>query len=69
MENKLTYDVHFNSGENSNNKGFKSSLQECKDYINHNNGTLNSYFGDYREGTVSIVCNETGQTVYSEAVR
>jgi hypothetical protein len=68
MEN-LTYDVHFNSGDSSNSKGFKSSIQECKDYINQNNGTLKSYFSEYREGTVSIICNETGETVHSEEVK
>lgn len=28
-----TYDVHFNDNENSNNKGFSSTYDECLDYI------------------------------------
>ena len=64
-----TYDVHFNDCENSNNKGWNATLQECVDYIEQNNGTNNSYFGDYKGGTVSIVDNETGETVYEEKVR
>ena len=64
-----TYDVHFDDSNDSNSKGFKLSIEECKDYINSNNGTNDSYFGDYKGGTVSIVCNETGETEYSEAIK
>ena len=66
---KLTYDVHFNSSTDSNSKGFKDSYNDCLSYIKQNNGTNNSYFEDYKGGTVSIVCNETGETVYEEMVR
>ena len=27
------------------------------------------YFADYKDGTVSIVCNETGEIVYHEEVK
>lgn len=64
-----TYDILFNDSENSNNKGFKESLEFCKNYIANNNGTNNNYFADYKGGTVSIVCNETTQTVYEEEVK
>ena len=64
-----TYDVHFNDEYDSNNKGMTESLEYCKEYIRQNNGTNNSYFEDYKGGTVSIVCNETGETVYEEEVR
>lgn len=64
-----TYDVHFNDSENSNSKGFKLTFDECKAYIAANNGTDNSYFADYKGGDVSIVCNETGETEYSEAIK
>ena len=64
-----TYDVHFNDEYNSNNKGFEQSYEYCKDYIESWNGTDESYFEDYKGGTVSIVCNETGETVYEEVVR
>jgi hypothetical protein len=63
-----TYDVHFNNSTSSNNKGFKLTLKSCKNYIECNNGTNDSYFADYKGGTVSIVCNETGETVYEEDV-
>lgn len=65
----LTYDVVFNDSENSNNKGFKETIDYCKDYILHNNGTNESYFEDYKGGTVQVVCNETGEVVYEEEVR
>lgn len=64
-----TYDVHFDDSNDSNSKGFKLSIEECKDYINSYNGTNDSYFGDYKGGIVSIVCNETGETEYSEAIK
>jgi hypothetical protein len=61
-----TYDVHFNDSEDSNSKNFvAASYDYCKAY----NGTNESYFADYKGGTVSIVCNETGETVHEEEVR
>jgi hypothetical protein len=64
-----TYDIHFNDEESSNNKGFRESLEYCKQYIEMHNGTNDSHFADYKGGTVSIICNETGETVYEEEVR
>lgn len=66
---ELTYDVQFDNNESSNIKGFKSSFQECKDYISQNNGTDKSYFADYKGGTVSVVCNETDEIIYSEEIK
>lgn len=66
---ELTYDVHFNDSADSNSKGFQADYDYCKDYINRYNGTNHSYFEDYKGGTVSIVCNETGETVHEEEVR
>ena len=68
MNTNKTYDVHFNDELNSNNKGFKSTLDECVSYINQHNGTDFSYFQDYKNGTVSVVCNETGETVFETSV-
>ena len=64
-----TYDIYFNDDCDSNNKGMAESLEYCKEYIRENNGTSHSYFADYKGGIVSIVCNETGETVYEEEVR
>jgi len=65
---KLTYDVHFNDETDSNSKGFEADFDYCKNYIEQNNGTNNSYFEDYKGGTVSIVCRETGETIYETEV-
>lgn len=65
----ITYDVVFNDDTSSNEKGFKSSFQDCLDYIEMNNGTNESYFESYKGGVVSIVCNETGTTVYEDEVK
>lgn len=64
-----TYDVQFDDDDNTNSKGWEMPYDYCKDYIESNNGTNNSYFADYKGGTVSIVCNETGEIVYYEEVK
>lgn len=64
-----TYNVYFNDESDSNDKGFELSYNESMDYIRTWNGTDESYFADYKGGTVSIVDNETGNTVYEELVR
>jgi hypothetical protein len=66
---KLTYDIHFNDSENSNSKGFEANLKYCKSYIKNFNGGNDSYFANYKNGTVSIVCNGTTETVYEERVK
>ena len=64
-----TYDVHFDDENNSNCKGWAISLSECKDYIDTYNGTNESYFADYKDGTVSIYCNELDETVYETEIK
>ena len=63
-----TYDVVFNDSENSNSKGFQLSIEDWKKWIEFNRNDKTTYFGDYKGGTVSIVCNETGDTVYEENI-
>lgn len=65
-----TYDVYFNDNGNSNNEGFKESLEYCMNWIEANRKDKSTYFGDYANGTgtVSIVCNETEEVVYSEDI-
>jgi len=63
-----TYDIFFNNDNNSNNKGFAISLEAAKNYIESNNGTNESYFADYKGGTVSILCNETEETIFETIV-
>lgn len=70
MKNKkTTYDVVFNDSENSNSKGFAVDLYSAIAYIQANNGSNFSYFADYKGGTVSVVCHQTGETVYEEPVK
>ena len=64
-----TYDVQFDDDTACDRKGFAESLRYCWDYIIAYNGTDESYFADYKGGVVSIICNETGETVYCEEVR
>lgn len=68
MNNK-TYDVVFNDESASNSKGFKATEKYCRDYIKMNNGTNESYFADYKGGTVSVICNETDETVFETEVK
>ena len=62
-----TCDVHFNDANDSNNKGFNLSIEDCKSWIEANKGT--SCFTDYKGGTVSIVCNETDETVFEQEIK
>jgi hypothetical protein len=64
-----TYNIFFNDNENSNDLGFKSDLEYCKNYIKMHNGTNHSYFADYKGGSVSIVCNENEEVVYETEVK
>lgn len=64
-----THDIVFNDNESSSDKGFIMTLQEAKDWIKFNKSQGTSYFPDYKGGAVSIVCNETGETVYSEPIK
>lgn len=65
MKTFLTFDVVFNDDNSSNRKGWHETFEYCKNYIESNNGTNNSYFADYKGGTVSIYCNETDEEVYT----
>lgn len=60
---KTTYDIHFNDATDSNSCGFSMSLTEARNWIAAYNGTAHSYFNGYPGGTVSIVCNDTGETI------
>ena len=64
-----TYDVHFDDENDSNCKGWAISLAKCKDYIDSYNGTNESYFAEYKGGTVSIYCNELDETVYEAEIK
>ena len=64
-----TYDVVFNDDQDSNNKGFEYSKEDAIGYIESNNGTNESYFDDYKGGTVQVVCNEDGEVVYEAEVK
>ena len=65
----INCDIVFNSEASSNAKGFSITFNEAKQYIEYNRETKNSYFADYKGGTVSIVCNETGIVLYSEKIK
>lgn len=64
-----TYDVIFNDNSNSNSKGMNGTQKERRQYIKFYNGTNESYFEDYKGGTVSIICNETNEVIYTTTVK
>lgn len=66
---KKIYDVCFDDDDNSNNKGWNETYGYCKNYIDSNNGTNNSYFEDYKGGSVSIYNKEREEDVYLEVVK
>ena len=64
------FDVRFDSDTMSDRKGFKSSYEYCIDYISMYNGTSESYFVDYKGGSVSIIDIDADESiVYSEEVK
>jgi hypothetical protein len=63
-----TYDIHFSNGDYSYSMGVLWTIEEAKAYV-RNNGTNNGYFADYNGDVVSVVCNETGETVYAETLK
>jgi hypothetical protein len=65
----LTYDVVFNDDADSNSKGWEQTYDYCLSYIRMYNGTNESYFKDYKNGVVSIYCNETDEEVYQEIIK
>lgn len=64
-----TYNIFFNDNDNSNNMGFKESLDYCKKFIEMHNGSNHSYFKDYKGGTISVVCNATGESEFETEVK
>ena len=66
---KKIFDVQFDDDDNTNCEGFRETYGYCKNYIKDNNGTNESYFADYKGGTVSIYNTETEEDVYMEAIR
>lgn len=67
-DDEYTYDVEFNNDVSTDSKGWHCSYEECEDYIRWYNGTNESYFEDYKGGTVSIRCNETEEVVFETEI-
>ena len=65
---KYTYDVIFNDDNSSNSKGIHGTKDECIRWIESNRHDSTTYFGDYKCGIVSIVCDQTGDVVYEECI-
>lgn len=64
----MTYNVEFNDYNDSNSVNIHGTIDECMSYIHCNKNDESTYFGDYKGGTVSIVCEQTGEEVYSEDI-
>jgi hypothetical protein len=63
-----TYNVVFHDDQDSNDKGFKYSKEDAIGYVDSYNGTNESYFEDYKGGTVQVVCNETEEVVHETEI-
>jgi hypothetical protein len=60
-----TYNVYFNDSENANDIGGKNTLEYCQSVIKLKRS---EYFDCYKNGTVSIVCNETEKTIFEKSI-
>ena len=68
--NNKTYNDGIHSKTNRKRKEkLQRNGENANSCIKSNNGTNNSYFADYKGGTVSVVCNQDGETVYEEEVK
>lgn len=65
---KKVYDVTFEDETDSNNKGWSETYETCQEYIKMYNGSKESYFADYKNGTVNILNTETGEIEYTEKI-
>ena len=63
------FDVHFDNDTMSDSKGFNTTYEYCKDYIEKYNGSNESYFEDYKGGIVSIYDVTADEVVYWVEVR
>lgn len=63
-----TYDIQFNDANDSNNKGFSLTREEAIEKANDMLLTRDSYVNDYVGGTISVVCNETGETAWEKEI-
>lgn len=63
-----TYTVVFKDGIKKTDLGLRASLAYCEEYIHKNNRDHNIHdlflFQLYKGGTVTIMCNETGEDYY-----
>lgn len=64
-----TFDIYFNDSNDSNNKGFSLSKEEAIEKANDMLLTRDSYVNDYIGGTISVICNETGETVWEKEIK
>ena len=63
-----TYDVEFNDDESTDIHGMRTTKSEARWYIQRYNGTDLGFFADYKSGDVCVVCRQTGETFYHEAI-
>lgn len=63
-----TFDVVFNDDTCSNNVGVNGAYSECMLWIENHRNDPTSYFGDYKGGSVSVVCNDTDECYYIESI-
>lgn len=68
MENLLNYKIVFKNNNNTNQKYFNVNFEYCKNWIEKHNGTNYSYFDEYKNGTVSIVQQNTQEVVFETEI-
>ncbi|MDR0603573.1 MAG: hypothetical protein LBG80_04630 [Bacteroidales bacterium] len=64
-----TYDVFFNDATDSNSKGFSLTRDEAIEKAEIMLESGDSYVNDYTGGTISVVGNETGKTVWEKEIQ
>ena len=63
--NNVTFDIHLSDDNSDECKGFKATIQECRDWISMNRHS--NRLSEYSGGTVSIV-SSNGVVIYLESI-
>ncbi len=69
MKTNQTFDILFNDENNSNSKGFSLTAEQAIEKANQMLISNESYVSDYTDGTISVVCNETGATIWEKDIK
>lgn len=67
-ETDLTYDIAFEKGDNKDTMGWRLEKEICVISVDDMLKSDCPHLCDYRGGTISVYCVETGETILSKRI-